>query len=167
MKSRIILLGVLLGSLCQSPAAVAQTDALLAKANARAEQISDVDSFLSEIELALNMASRGEYGSLKRGDLSRMRQAQAEMITLLKGHERATELEPADRIAVYNAQELITATIRSDDKNRKICKRAPTTGSRLSKTECLTVRQREYRAREAAEVVVNLQSLNHDPDQGE
>ena len=59
--------------------------------------------------------------------------------------------EPEERLDLFNAQETITAAIRADDKNRTVCKREMVTGSRLAKTECMTVAEREARRKLAAE----------------
>jgi hypothetical protein len=118
---------------------------LAERADAHAAKITDAELFLAEIDKSLEMARDGDYGRLKRGDNERMEDARSEIRTLLEGHGNAMELQPDERIALFNAQEVITGAIRNDDKNRKVCKREPTLGTRLAKAECLTVAQREAR----------------------
>ena len=59
------------------------------------------------------------------------------------------ELQPEERIELYNAQETIVAMVRNDDKGRMVCKKEIRLGSRMPTTECLTVAQREEKARSA------------------
>lgn len=135
-------------------------DDVHARADAKVAQVSDADEFLSEVERAVLMARRGDYGPLKRGALDKVIEAKKELQDLLEGHESAQELDEAERVRFLNAHELITATLRSDQKNRKICKREAGTGSRLAKVECLTVAQREARAARAQRDMREMQRLN-------
>lgn len=124
---------------------------VIERADARAERIHDAPAFLREVEAAVEMARDGDYGRLKRGGLARVERARDVIVGLLDGRASAMELEPDDRIALFNAQEAITAELNNDDKGRKVCKREPVLGSRLPKTECLTVGERERRAEAAQE----------------
>ena len=121
------------------------------RAQAGAERIHDAPAFILEVENAVELARDGEYGRLKRGGLLRVERARDVIVRLLEGRSSATELEPDDRIALFNAQEVITAELNNDDKSRKVCKREPVIGTRLPKTECLTVAEREARANTASE----------------
>lgn len=105
---------------------------------------------LEEADLSLEMARRGEYGPIKRRDMGELQEAHATMHRLLEGHDAPEELGSDDRIALFNAQHRITAIVGSDDKNRKICKRVAVTGSRVAAVECMTVAEREARARAAS-----------------
>lgn len=105
---------------------------------------------LDEADLSLEMARRGEYGPIKRRDLTELQEAHSTMHRLLEGHDAPEELDNEDRIALFNAQHKITAIVGSDDKNRKICKRVAVTGSRVAAVECMTVAEREARARAAS-----------------
>jgi hypothetical protein len=119
------------------------------RADAQAAEITDADAFIDEIDTAIGLARSGEYGQLGRSQLSRLDRARNQIAKLLDGHASALELRPDDRIALYNAQEYITSTLRNDDKDRMICKREVRTGTRVPKTECLTVAEREARAETA------------------
>lgn len=121
------------------------------RAQAHAEKIGDADAFVAEIDDAIHAARAGDYGRLKKGTIVRIEMARDRIEELLEGHDSALELEPEERIELYNAQEVITAAIRADDKNRTVCKREMTTGSRLPKTECMSVAEREARRKNAAE----------------
>ena len=125
--------------------------ALEAAAGTRSAEI------LGEADLSLELARRGEYGPIKRRDLRDLEAAHATMHRLLEGHDAPEDLENEDRIALFNAQHKITAIVGSDDKNRKICKRVAVTGSRVAAVECLTVAERESRARASRTMVGDAQ----------
>lgn len=140
--------------------ATVQDDTTIARADARVHQISDAKAYLEELERTLQMARRGDYGRIGRDELKQVEQAGREIEQLLTGLDRPSQLGTDERVRLMNAQELITATLRSDEKNRRICRLAPNTGSRLGKSECLTVAQRERRAAQAAGDMRELQRLN-------
>ncbi|MGQ0799059.1 MAG: hypothetical protein ACT4NL_02970 [Pseudomarimonas sp.] len=154
MKTHILLaaiLGVFSLSAQANLMGPAEPSTLEERANARAAGITDAEAFVQEIDQTLELARAGDYGRLKRGDISRMNRARDVIAELLEGHGSALELPPEERIDLYNAQETLTAAIRNDDKNRKVCKLEAVTGSRLAKTECMTVAEREERALRARE----------------
>jgi hypothetical protein len=126
-------------------------------ASESAEASSRSAEILEEADLSLELARRGEYGSIKRRDLRDLEAAHATMHRLLEGHDAPEELDNDDRIALFNAQHKITAIVGSDDKNRKICKRVAVTGSRVAAVECLTVAERESRARASRTMVGDAQ----------
>jgi hypothetical protein len=120
-------------------------------------EMTRAGEILEEADLSLRLARRGEYGPIKRSDLADLEQAHADLHRLLEGHEAPEELDNDDRIALFNAQHRITAIVGSDDKNRKICKRIAVTGSRVAAVECLTVAEREARARAASRMAGEAQ----------
>ena len=134
-----------------SAAASADTKTLSERADAQAESIADTEQYLASIDQALELASKGEYGRLKRGSEEKLQAARDRIAVLLKGHASARELRPDDRIAVFNAQEVIKSIIQNQDKDRMVCRREAPTGSRIPTTECLTVGEREDRGRAASE----------------
>jgi hypothetical protein len=102
---------------------------------------------LEEADIALELAREGQYGRISRKDMVELNEAHAALHRLLDGHDAPEELDNEDRIALFNAQQKITAIAGNDDKNRKICKRVAVTGSRVAAVECMTVAEREARAR--------------------
>jgi hypothetical protein len=52
---------------------------------------------------------------------------------------------------------MIVSTLNNEDKDRMVCTRLEKTGSRLPKTECLSVAERESRARANENNVQNAQ----------
>ena len=120
-----------------------------AAADAKAAAISDAAAFVKELDFTMKLAREGLYGEIKEADMDRLNEAHDTITILLDGQETAMDLPPDDRIELYNAQELITSIIRNDDKNRRVCMRVKTTGSRITKRECMSVAEREQRAKAA------------------
>jgi hypothetical protein len=156
-----IALGLFL--LASTSTALATMQDVVARADAWIHDINEADAYVADVQRAMTMARRGEYGRIPRPDLQRAAQAQQEIEALLAGRALASELDTEDRVRLLNAQELITAVLRSDQKDRKVCKHAPNTGSRIGKTECLTVAQREKRALQASRDMREIQRLNCRP----
>ena len=125
------------------------------------EGVTDVNKFLAETDESLKLARSGVYGKLKPGDMDRLEAARDSIKALLDGHASAQELGPEDRVALYQAQDVISSTLRKDDKDRIVCKQIAQTGSRLRPvTECLTVGQREQRALATRQIVDKIQTEN-------
>lgn len=167
MSVRNFLLSVALLSLAAGlqSAAASSTDpqTLGARADAQAERITDAEAFVAEIDRALKLARKGAYGPLKPGSTEKLKAARDVIADLLKGHATATELKPDDRIAVYNAQEQITAILRNEDKNRMICRKELEVGTRVPSNVCMTVGQREERAKRDSEATAGLMRTLCDP----
>jgi hypothetical protein len=152
MKLRTLFLACLLALPLGAQARIAEeseTATLAQRADAAAKEITDAEAFIDEIDDTLALARDGTYGRLKRGSMSQAETARNKIARLLEGHDNAMELPPEERIELYNAQELIVAMVRADDKGRMVCKKEIRLGSRFPTTECLTVAQREEKARAA------------------
>ena len=150
MKLRTLFLSCLLALPLAAQARIAEeteTATLAQRADAEARKITDAEAFIDEIDETLDMARAGTYGRLKKGSMVQAEMSRDKIADLLEGHENAMELQPDERIELYNAQERITAMVRNDDKGRMICKKEIRLGSRFPSTECLTVAQREEKAR--------------------
>lgn len=111
--------------------------------------VTDAKEYMARINNTLELASKGEYGQLKRGSESKMRAARDRIAELLHGHATTTEVQGEDRVALVNAEEVIKSVIRNDDKDRIVCTHVAGTGSRLAKKECMSIAEREERARAA------------------
>ncbi len=135
----------------------AGSDELSARADSYAQSITSADEFLLEVDQTLSMAHDGDYGSISRNDLQRLDVAHLTIVKLLDGYDNARHLGADERIALFNAQELIRAIVRNDERGRVVCKRVATTGTRLARAECLTVVDREVRAQTARREVLRVQ----------
>jgi hypothetical protein len=136
------------------------------RADRSIEEIGNVDLFLDEVENAVYLAGEGGYGSLRRGDMQRLKEARDVIVRHLDGKRDARALPPEERLAVFNAQEAITAIIRNDDKNRLVCRKLTSTGSRVPKTECLTVAERERMARNSQNLTSDVLRMDCVPGEG-
>jgi hypothetical protein len=146
-KWMLVLLAAL-SALAQATPSGVDTD-VASRANARVESIRSVDDYLAGIGDAVALAEQGGYGALRSRDEDRLAQAHAQILRLLQGRASALELPLAQRIELYNAQEALVAILRSDDKSRVVCRRIANTGTRIPTTECLSIAERERRARGA------------------
>jgi hypothetical protein len=164
MMKRPFLTLLLAAALSTAANAFPQDDATIARADAKVHDILDIQDYLAEVDRAMQMARKGDYGPIKKADLQRANAAHEEIQNLLSGHAEAKELKTEERVALLNAQELITAVLRSDEKNRKICRQVSQIGTRVSKAECMTVAQRERRAEQASRDMREIQRMNCRPD---
>lgn len=107
----------------------------------------DSIAFMEEVDTSLKLAKSGEYGRLTPGRIARMTAARNKIASLLKGHATGADIKLEDRIEVYNQHQIVLSAVRSTDKDRIVCKRVAAIGTRLAETECMTVGQREARAK--------------------
>ena len=160
MRVRILMLSLtLLAFSAGGHVAAAATDpqTLSERADAQAEQITDAQAFVAEIDRAIALARKGGYGTLKKGSDQKLQAARDVIANLLKGHATAMELKPDDRIAVYNAQEVLTAILRNNDKNRMVCRKEQEIGTRVQTHMCMTVAEAEERAKASENMTNNMQ----------
>ncbi|MCB1642431.1 MAG: hypothetical protein KDI37_11915 [Xanthomonadales bacterium] len=152
MSSRAVLLGILLMSVPMITQAIPRAaQEVTARADQYVEGLSSAAAFLREVRDTVELARAGEYGKIKPADLGRLDEARSRITELLEGHEHARQLSAEERIELFNAQELITSIVRNDDKSRRVCTKVHGTGTRIARSECLTVAQREQRAQETRE----------------
>jgi hypothetical protein len=158
MMYRVVLMGLLLLAADGVHAITAKDGAGRAlQADAHARKISDAEKFVEEVDQTLQLARNGEYGSIKAKDLRRLDIARDTIVDLLEGHDNGSDLAPEERLRLFNAQEEITSIIRNDQKDRRICRSVATTSSRLGQRECLTIAEREARAKLAREQAKSAQ----------
>lgn len=159
MNLRSVVVGLTLMFVAADASALASNEASLrqARANANAMEVTDTSALLTEIDEALEMARAGQYGNLKKPELVRLERARATIGNVLRGHSSGSELDADSRVALFNAQEEIRGILRSDEKNRKVCRRVSEIGSRVSTVECLTVAEREARTRAARDSARRVQ----------
>ena len=120
----------------------------------------DTGKYLHELDRAIELAKKGTYGKLPKGASARMAEARDTIGDLLKGDRDPRELPHDQRLALYNAHSTIESIINNDDKSRVVCKREQKLGSRVAKTECLTIGEREelawHSSQETADLLRNV-----------
>ncbi len=119
----------------------------------KVEVIDDVEDYLERTRDVLAGARAGDYGRINKRDLERVAKEQQSIEDLLGGRTGELKLTVDEQIQLANAQESINAIVLSDDKSRMVCKRIAAIGTRLTKTECLSVAERERRAEKARDVL--------------
>jgi hypothetical protein len=150
-----VLAAVLLGFLPVGFASASIT--ATASEGSRTGASSGIDQRLDDVDFALEMARRGDYGRLSRSDLAAVETAHRTVHSILGGVDSLDQLAP-EQLAVVNAAITdINELLQVDDKNRRICKRISVTGSRLGAMECLTVTERELRAKSYRNIAGELQ----------
>lgn len=150
--------GVAMASASESAAGnPAAAPAQQAPAVAAAEPATEVEAVLEEVDLALEMAQEGEYGRVKRRDMEKLESAHAIVTRNLEGIERLDQLAASARADVDGARAEIAEVLQLNDPNRKICRRVAATGTRLGQMECLTLAQRQLRAKMARRNTTDLQ----------
>jgi hypothetical protein len=149
------------------PPAPAAAEADVAKADAQMQAISDdTDQYLLELDRSINLAKQGQYGKLPRGANDRLDALRATIGDLLAGGQDPRALAPEQRIALFNAHQEIESILKKNDKSRMVCTREADTGSRISRTSCMSVGEREERAREASRGTHSMQENTCTPGEG-
>lgn len=156
MALRLLLLALLL---CSMPVGAGANDRA-AEADAAAAKIADVDDYLRGMGDAVDLAKKGEYGKLDRKSRKTLEQSWARVQDLLDGHDSPMELPIDERIDLLNAQERIVGILERHPRDTLICRKKKSTGTRIPATECLTIAQREARARHAREAMDRLAKPN-------
>ena len=130
------------------------------RAQAAMANIRDVPDYLRGMRDAVDLAKKGEYGKIDRKQRKTLEQSYDRLRELLAGRATPLELSLEDRIEVFNAQERIVAILERHPRDTMICRKKQNTGTRIPATECLTIAQREARARNAREAMDRLAKPN-------
>lgn len=124
------------------------------------------DEVLTEVSIAVAMGLRGEYGSLSQSEKRRLRLSHDRIVRELQGAEDIGALPREARIVIYNAQQNIESILNANDTDRMVCTHRLVTGTRLKKTECLSIADREARTRASVRTVDSMMRVLCDPSQG-
>lgn len=130
------------------------------RADAAAAEIRDVGDYLRGMRDAVDLAKKGEYGKIDRKQRKTLDTSYDRLHALLDGRDSPMELSLDKRIEVLNAQEAIVSILDRHPKDTMICRRKQATGTRIPATECLTIAQREARARNARESMDRMAKPN-------
>jgi hypothetical protein len=127
-----------------------------------AAPVKDAESFraLKQV-IEAGLLDTGVYGKIRRNDRDEVNAALERMETLFEKASSTAQMDKADKVALYNDQELVN-NILTDAKEgyRDICRFERTTGSHRMGTKCQTVREiRELR--EKNRVAVNTKLKSH------
>jgi len=139
------------------PANAGPSDQEVGKAATQTRPETEAQAYLAKIDHTLAMAANGQYGTLKRGSAQKLQVERDRIASVLDIRATVAELSPDEALTIQNAEDGITAILRSKEKDRMVCTREIKTGTRFATSECMTVAQREARAASAAEVTGKVQ----------
>lgn len=84
-----------------------------------------------------------DYAEISREDRSKVDSALQRMEALLAGDAGIAKLNEADKVQLFNDQELVNAVLtKARDDSRLVCRREKTVGSHRATSQCLTVAER-------------------------
>jgi hypothetical protein len=127
-------------------------------ADAQVAKIGDPARYLASQREKVAAAKSGKNGRISSHDIRRLETAEREIERLVSGRQNLNDLNPAERVIVYNAQETIAGITSGEDRTRLVCKRRQLAGTRLHTTECLTKDQADARAQAAKEATRSTQN---------
>lgn len=142
----------------------------LAHANQPSEILAETDAAKilaqqTEIQQEVRAGRRG-YRDMADNERERLLQIQHRVITALDGRTSTTELSPADRVALFNDLEEISALVNRAEDERMVCERTRPIGSNRPVSVCKTVaerrleREQSLRGREGVRDCANCSTGN-------
>jgi hypothetical protein len=103
------------------------------------------------------LAKKGEYGRLSAAQINMILEARNRIERLAMENSSIEDFDASERRIYDHAIERINRVTRSTDKQRMVCKKVVKTGTRLVESECLTVAQREARAKSSRDRTDQIQ----------
>lgn len=130
MVSRLALLSLLIALLAAG--ALADEPAPPLKATTK-------DAFSAVVAgLHKEMQEGGRYAYITEREREDIEKNLDRMRALFEKSGSVDTMGKDDQVALFNAQESVNATLEKRDRDRLICERAATTGSRIATTQCRT-----------------------------
>jgi hypothetical protein len=90
------------------------------------------------VELHKEMQEGGRYAYVTERERADVEKELDRMRALLEKSGSVDTMGKDDQVALFNAQESVNATLEKRDRDRLVCERAATTGSRIATTQCRT-----------------------------
>jgi len=109
--------------------------------------------------LTLELARKGGYGRLSAGQINMILAAHNRIVKLADSNKSLNELDKLELSALEYSRARLDKLTKSVDKDRLVCRKVIKTGTRLIKSECLSVAQREERARAAQLAAEQIQRV--------
>lgn len=101
-----------------------------------------VDEFLAfHTKLSRDLTTR-KYDYVNSRNRERIAKQQEQIRGVLAGHQSMSELDDADRTAVFNAHESVVAILNDAELDKVTCRRQHKMGSHLPTTVCQSERER-------------------------
>lgn len=113
-------------------------------------------------QIEADLADGETYSEISNGDRATVATELGKMETLLRGRS-VSELSEAEKVELMNSQELVnTRLTKASEDSRMVCRREPVAGTRLPRSQCLTVAQRR-RQREQSQDAINAHNRGFAP----
>jgi hypothetical protein len=106
---------------------------------------------------AVELARKGEYGRLSSVQINMLVEARNRLTQLAKENASVDDFDSGEQRILDHALERINRLTRSTNKERLVCKKVVKTGTRFVTNECLTVAQREERAKSSRDRTEQIQ----------
>ena len=128
--------------------------AACAQAPEQPQTVSEILQFQHALRAKIDKAN-GEYSRFDEGQISRMKQAQDNVFRMLAGVNSLDDLNETQKIEVSNSLDQIKAILLANEGNRLICYREKKTGTNLLTKRCETYADREARARDSQQQMID------------
>jgi len=129
--------------------------AACAQAPEQPQTVSGILQFQHALRDKIDKAN-GEYSRFDEGQLSRMKRAQDNVFRLLSGVNSLDDMSADQKIEVSNALDEVKAILLANEGNRLICYRERKTGTNLLSKRCETYAEREARARDSQQQMMDM-----------
>ena len=123
---RVVLLAMLIA------ATASATDAPRLKADTRATFEN------AAAGVRKDMGEDGRYAYLKPDEREKVEAGLTRMQQLFEQHESVAEMDTSTKVDLFNAQESVNALLTLRDRDRLVCERGASVGSRIVSTSCRT-----------------------------
>jgi hypothetical protein len=144
--------------LALAPCAALVSAAHAASAAAKPLVAQTLNSFEQDsARIRKDMQPGGKYGYISATDKSRVEARLGDMQKLLGEHTNAADLQPDEKVALFNAQEEINGILDHNDSNRLVCEHVAPVGSHRPVTTCHTY----------AEIMQQRENARHDLERRE
>lgn len=90
------------------------------------------------VELHKEMQEGGRYAYVTERERSDVEANLARMQALFEKTPAVDAMGKDEQVALFNAQEAVNSVLEKRDRDRLVCERSATTGSRISATQCRT-----------------------------
>lgn len=105
-------------------------------------------------------AGKGAFKEMSEADRSALLAKQDRLQSLLQGKQRAEDLNPDDRLEVFNILEQIKSAVAQAEDDRKVCNRTKQVGSNRPQVVCMTAKQARERREKAQGTAQDKRSCN-------
>ncbi|MFS8063573.1 MAG: hypothetical protein ACMG5Z_03195 [Luteimonas sp.] len=130
------------------------TGATFAQESVQPQSVSEILQFQHALRSKLDAPS-GEYSRFDEGQVARMKQAQDNVFRMLSGVNSLEDLSENQKVEVSNSLDQVKAILLANESNRLICFREKKTGTNLLTKRCETYADREARARDSQQQMMD------------